>query len=221
MPRTARVVAEGLPHHVTQRGNRRTDIFLDDDDRVKYLDFLERYGKKHGMEILAYCLMSNHVHLVVVPKQAASLAHALAAAHTRYAQFFNWKYHQSGHLWQGRFFSCVLDEQHTLAAVRYVERNPLRAGLVGRPWDYRWSSARAHISEMKGSVLAERWPPDELRAQWREFLVETDNGQKAAEIRLHTRRGCPLGSDDFVRKLERIFGREMVIRSWGRPRKKL
>lgn len=219
MPRVARIVAIGLPHHITQRGNRRMDVFLDDDDRLVYLDLLGQYRDKHGLEILAYCLMSNHVHVLGVPKEANSIARTFADTHMRYAQHFNWKYSQSGHLWQGRFFSCVLDERHTLAAARYVERNPARAGLVGRAWDYRWSSARAHVGEGKDMLLAERWPSKRVRAQWRELLMDVEDTDDVEEIRWSTRTGRPLGAPDFLVKLEAILRRSVRPKRAGRPRK--
>jgi len=134
----------GYPHHVTQRGNRRADVFETEDDRHAYLRFLKKYGQRHGLDIWAYCLMTNHIHLVAVPEREESLARALRDAHTVYAMRVNTRTQQSGHVWQGRFYSCVLDEWHLWAAVRYVERNPVRAGMVDRAEDHPWSSARAH-----------------------------------------------------------------------------
>jgi putative transposase len=219
MPRAARIVAEGFPHHVTQRGNRRVDVFLDDEDRLKYLEFCDQYSRKYCLEIIAYCLMSNHIHLVVLPREPESLAKAMASIQKRYAQFFNWKYSMVGHLWQSRFFSCVLDESHLLAAVRYVERNPQRAGLVGRPWDYRWSSARGHLGNSPDRLLSKAWPTEELLLQWRDFLAGEEGAQSLAEIRKCTRRGFPLGSAEFISKIEQVFGLKLVMRPWGRPRK--
>ncbi len=219
MPRTARVVATGYAHHITQRGNRKLDIFLDDADREIYLAFLRQYCRKHGLDILAYCLMPNHVHIVGIPHEADSLARALAGAHMRYAQHFNWKYSQTGHLWQGRFFSCVLDDRHAVAAARYVERNPLRAGLVGRPWDYRWSSAPAHVGKRKDYVVSSRWPTKEDLEQWPELIVASEDTKKLDEIRFATRRGRPVGSLEFVEQLERLHGRTLTARRRGRPRK--
>lgn len=220
MPRIARVVAAGLPHHVTQRGNRQQEVFLDDADRRLYLDLLARYREKHGLEIFAYCLMSNHVHLVCVPKSQHSLARTLADTHMRYAQHFNRKYSQSGHLWQGRFFSCILDEMHTLAAVRYVERNPVRAGSVARPWDYLWSSTRGHMDEMD-RLLSRRWPPKDLLMEWREFVARSETHSETDEIRRSTLAGNPLGSPDFLNKLERVLGRKLRKSRRGRPSKSL
>ena len=219
MPRIARIVAPGLPHHITQRGNRRTDVFLDDDDRESYLGLVRHYGKKYGMEILAYCVMSNHIHLVVVPHESDSLARAMSTAHMCYAQRFNCKYSLSGHLWQGRFFSCVLDERHTMAAVRYVERNPVRAGLVRRAWDYRWSSARGHAGKTKDPLLSTSWPPDDLLAQWCDFLTSEEEGAGLADLRTCTRTGQPWGSAGFVERLENRFGQSLSPARRGRPPK--
>ena len=129
MPRMARVVIPGCPHHLTQRGNRREDVFFTAADRQRYLELLAEYAEKHGLAVQAYCLMTNHVHLVVVPRAEASLGAALKPVHMRYAQHVNWTQHIGGRLWQGRFFSCPLDEEHLWAAVRYVECNPVRAGM--------------------------------------------------------------------------------------------
>jgi putative transposase len=219
MPRIARVVATGLPHHITQRGNRHADVFLDDEDRLKYLELLKQYRQRHGMEILAYCLMANHIHLVVIPREAHSLARTLAETHMRYAQHINWKHRQTGHLWQGRFYSCVLDEPHTLAAARYVERNPVRAGLVSRPWDYPWSSARAHVGDAKDALVSKRWPSGQLLTQWRGILSEPDGDSETNSIRSSTRTGRPLGSGMFIEMVERMISRFVKLKKRGRPRK--
>ena len=152
MPRMARVVIPGVPHHVTQRGNRGEEVFFCDDDRRRYLDLLAKYGAKHGLAVHAYCLMTNHVHLVVVPETAESLAAALKPLHLRHAQELNHRLNISGILWQGRFHSTPLDERHFWAAVRYVERNPVRTGMVEHAWDYPWSSAAAHCGQIIGGV---------------------------------------------------------------------
>jgi putative transposase len=218
MPRIARVVATGLPHHVTQRGNRRAPVFFDDEDRALYLQFLQRYRKKHGLDILAYCLMPNHIHLVAIPEEEHSLARTLAGTHMRHAQHINWKYKQIGHLWQGRFYSCVLDEPHTLAAAWYVEMNPVRAGLVLSAWEYPWSSASAHVGAGTDNLLSKRWPSEQLLAQWRAMLSDVDDDPKTDAMRLSTRTGRPLGSEAFVEMVERMIGRTVRPKKGGRPR---
>ncbi|MCK5863023.1 MAG: transposase, partial [Candidatus Hydrogenedentes bacterium] len=144
MSRVARIVVPGFAHHITQRGNREMDVFEKSDDHLVYLRFLKRYAEKYGLSIYAYCLMANHVHLVAVPGDERALGKALRDAHTVYAMHFNTRTAISGHVWQGRFSSCPLDEQHLWAAVRHVERNPVAAGIVERAEQYRWSSAAAH-----------------------------------------------------------------------------
>lgn len=221
MPRIARVVATGLAHHITQRGNRRADVFLDDEDRLSYLELLKRYSQRHGLEILAYCLMSNHVHLVAIPQEAYSLARTFAETHMRHARHINRKQEQTGHLWQGRFYSCVLDEPHALAAARYVERNPVRAGLAAKAWDYPWSSARAHVGEVCDDLLSERWPSGQLLAQWRDILTGPDADTETDALRAFTRTGRPLGGESFTAMVERITGRSVKLKKAGRPRNML
>jgi putative transposase len=147
MPRLARTVAVGCAHHITQRGNNRQDVFFVDDDRRMYLELLGEQADRYGLEIVGYCLMRNHVHLVAVPKVEEALAKAVGRTHFRYAQYINRFHKRSGHLWQGRFYSCALDRRHFWQALKYIERNPVRARLCRKPWRYEWSSAAAHVDE--------------------------------------------------------------------------
>ena len=144
MPRQARTVFAHLPHHITQRGNRREDVFFTNTDRQMYLSWLKDYCDQHKVDILAYCLMTNHVHLVAVPSTEKGLQDVLKPLHMRFAQRLNRQRGWTGHVWQGRFFSSPLDEPYMWAAIRYVERNPVRARLVRRAENYPWSSAAAH-----------------------------------------------------------------------------
>jgi putative transposase len=145
MPRAARVVFEGVVHHITQRGNYRQNIFEDSADWKKYIEFVGEYSTKYQMKIYAYCLMTNHVHFLAAPLRRDSLAMTFKYANMRYSSYFNKKNRRSGHLWQGRFYSCPLHHDHALEALRYVERNPVRAKMVRFPWEYEWSSAREHV----------------------------------------------------------------------------
>ena len=207
MPRIARVVMPGIPHHVTQRGNRREEVFLADADRTRYLSLLHHYSARHGLRIWAYCLMPNHVHFVAVPTTEASLGLAFRDTHQAYATWLNRKTGQNGHLWQGRFFSCALDEGHLWAALRYVERNPVHAGLVRNAWEYAWSSAVAHCGLREDPLLSPvemPWPV----ADWHEYLRGEDE-QATAAIRRQTMTGRPCGGDSFVRSLELALGRDL------------
>ena len=146
MPRIARLCTEGYPHHITQRGNNKDTVFFNDEDRRFYLEVLHRYKNKYGMNILAYCLMGNHVHVLAVPEMQTSLARSMGGTNLLYTQYINRKYKRSGRLWQNRFFSTIVDEESYLWAVaRYIEQNPVRAKLVKKAEDYPWSSARAHV----------------------------------------------------------------------------
>ena len=203
----ARVAAAGVPHHITQRGNNRQDVFLLDDDRRFYLETLRERSQRHGVTLLGYCLMANHVHLVAIPERPDSLARALGQSHSRYAQGFNRRYGRTGHLWQNRFYSCPLGRTHLVRALLYVDLNPVRAGLVGRAEEYPWSSARAHTegADPSGTLDLGSWSEICSANDWGEALV---GGADAVDaIRTATRAGNQFGDDRFVAELERQAGR--------------
>jgi putative transposase len=213
----ARVVVAGVPHHVTQRGNRRETVFFDGADFRRYLALLEQYSRDRGLDILAYCLMNNHLHLVAVPREEASLASVLKPVHLRYAQHVNWKHRLGGRLWQGRYYSCPLDHAHTAAAIAYTELNPVRAHLVPKAEDYAWSSAAAHAGLHTDSLLSpsiKNWVDAD---DWPSWLREFDDEDVTKRLRLHTRTGRPLGEDGFVERLESSQGRRLHALSRGRP----
>ena len=221
MARLARVIAVGVPHHVTQRGNARQFILSSDGDRRVYLDLLRHYSSLYQLLLLGYGLMSNHVHLIVIPERPDSLALTLKNAHGRYATHWNVGRNSSGHVWQGRYYSCPLEESHLWAALRYVELNPVRAGLVKDPHQYRWSSAAAHC----GTVPAEQWLDMELwrehwnAASWRDYLASGGAEAEAKEIRESTHTGRPLGTPEFVESWEKTLRRRWAPQSGGRPQK--
>jgi putative transposase len=218
----ARNVWAGAPHHVTQRGNRGGPVFFSDGDRLAYLRWLCEYSALHGVEILAYCLMTNHVHLVAVPADEWSLQAMLKPLHMRHAQRVNRARGWRGHVWQGRFFSSILDEEYLWAAIRYVERNPVRAGIVRSAEGYAWSSAQAHCGLRSDPVLTAdpEWQRTvEGVGDWAAWLAEADPPEKLAELRRNAPSGLPCGSDTFVRALEKKLGRSLVRGQPGRPRK--
>jgi len=223
MPRRPRVVVPGVAHHVTQRRNNRQPVFLSPDDHRRYLDLLTRHASKCGARILGYCLMTNHVHLIAVPEAEGSLGRALGRAHSEYALALNRDAGRSGHIWQNRFFSCPLDWQHLLSAMRYVELNPVRANLVEAAWDWPWSSAFAHsVGSASDRVLDCRWAEPFGRwdfEEWREILAAGVNYGESEAIRRATRTGEPLGSREFVARLERRAGRRLRVGERGRPRR--
>ena len=215
MARLARVVVEGLPHHVTQRGNRRQRVFFGDEDYRAYLDLLAQGCAETGVEIWAYCLMPNHVHLILVPPTAGALRGALAEAHRRYSRRVNFREGWRGYLWQGRFASAPMDEDHLLAAARYVELNPVRARLCVQAEDWPWSSARAHLAGeddgvVKAAPLLARAPP------WRAFLAGGLATDQHAAIQAAERTGRPLGDSGFVAMIEARLGRVLARQKPGR-----
>ena len=222
MPRRARVIVPGLPHHITQRGNNRQQVFYSPDDRRLYLALLTRYARRYGTHITGYCLMTNHVHLVVVPQHEHSLARTFGQTHAEYALALNHSEKRSGHLWQNRFFSCPLDAAHLENAMRYVELNPVRAGLTAMPWDWPWSSARAHSLEgasdavLDGSRELDAWD----YASWKQSLLAGISQAECDSIRRATHTGEPLGSRAFLRQLERHAGRRLQVLPRGRPAKR-
>ena len=197
MPRLARIVIPGASHHVTQRGNNQQAVFRDDGDRVKYLELLRHYSEMHCLRIVAYCLMTNHIHLVAVPGFEQSLADTVGRTHQQYTEHFNFKYECRGHLWQNRYYSCPMDLDHTLNALAYVELNPVRAGMIGEAWAYPWSSAAAHTGHGGNRLLdLSKWFSEFTAESWAETLggFQTKT-QFVEQIRRHTRKGRPLGTD--------------------------
>jgi putative transposase len=215
MSRVARVVVPGFPHHVTQRGNRRADVFADDDDRKFYLALLRTYAIKHGVDFWAYCLMPNHVHFIAVPSSEGALGAVFHDTHSVYTLHFNRRSGLSGHVFQGRFYSTALDDDHLWAAVRYVERNPVRAGIVDHAPDYRWSSAPAHCNSVTDRLLAGDFPPSGTIEDWSTWL-RSDEEDTSQSIRQATRIGRPCGSADFIAQVEKKLGRSLTPKKRGR-----
>jgi putative transposase len=209
MARLARVVAAGLPHHVTQRGNRRQQVFFGNDDFEAYRTLLAEGCRAAGVAVWAYCLMPNHVHLILVPSEADGLRAALGEAHRRYTRHVNFREGWRGYLWQGRFASVPMDEAYLLACARYVELNPVRARLVRRARDWRWSSARAHL-EGRDDGLAIVRPLLDLASDWAAFLRAGLSEADHEAIQAGERTGRPLGSVRFVAGLEKRLKRKLV-----------
>ena len=218
MARMARLVVPGIPHHVTQRGARRLETFFEDGDYALYLRLLGEWCRKAETGIWAWCLMPNHVHLVLAPSHGDGLRAALGETHRRYTRHVNRREDWRGHLWQERFHSFPMDEAHLLACARYVELNPVRAGLARCPEDWAWSSARAHLDGRGDgatdvAALLGRVP------DWRAFLAGGLDEMSLAAIRRHTLTGHPLGGTAFLARLSGALGRDVTPRKRGRPRK--
>lgn len=219
MGRIARVVIPDVPVHITQRGNQGQDVFLADYDRRIYLEKLKFYADRFKMDVLGYCLMTNHVHIIAVPRRDDSLAKALGRTHNDYSRWLHIRQGVVGHLWQNRFFSCALDNHHLWQALRYVERNPVRAGLVWHPEEWLWSSAQAHLqgADPSGLLNFDRWKQLYSPSQWREVL-EASIADEAFSRRLReaTRTGRPSGSPEFIQRLESLTGKVFTRQKTGK-----
>lgn len=218
MPRQVRVIIPGEAHHIVQRGNYQQEIFREPDDFRRYLLWLKDYSKEHHIDILAYCLMNNHTHIIGVPHHRESFGEALNTLTMRYSQYVNRKRKLHGHVWQGRYFSCLLDETHLYRAIRYVERNPVRAKVVNSSWDYAWSSAPVHTGIRSERFVTLEKSFDMDAEEWKAYLCEEDSPM-VDEMRLKTRRGLVVGSEIFIKKAEEILKRSLKCLSPGRPKK--
>lgn len=214
MPRLPRLIVPDIPHHITQRGNRRQRVFFSDSDKLLYLRILLDNSQQRGMRYLAYCLMDNHVHLIITPRRKEDISIVLGETHRKYSTIINIREKWKGHLWQGRFCSCPLDDIHLSMAVRYIERNPVRAGIVEKAEDFPWSSARAHLA-LKNDALLDGTPGFLNLGSWREYLVENDNEEFVRALQLHERTGRPFGKDDFINNLETLTGRTLKKKKTG------
>jgi putative transposase len=217
MARFARAVAVGFPYHVTHRGNRREDIFFCDEDRWRYLRLLREYSAANGLEIWAYCLMSNHVHLLAVPARPDALARGVGLTHRRHAQAINTRQKWTGHLWENRFYSTALDEAHLWAAVKYIETNPVRARLAGQAEEYAWSSARAHVLGEADALLSagRPFPAPDVVGDWGDWLAQGLAEEAVERLRSRTRTGRPCGDASFVTRLETILKRLLAPQKRG------
>ena len=200
MPRKSRIVACGVAHHIVQRGTDRQTVFYTHRDRQVYLGLLTEQWRLTHLRILAYCLMTNHIHLIAVPEEADSLWRCMQRVHGRYAQYLNARRRRSGHLWQNRFYSCPLDERHLWMALGYVERNPVRAGMVRRPDDHAWSSAVAHLAgqDRLGLLDLNFWREAGGVERWRQLIDSEEDEADRRLLRRATFAGDPLGDADFL-----------------------
>ncbi len=217
MARLPRVVIPGCPHHLIQRGNRRQPVFFSDEDRAFYLILLKRQFDKFGVALWAFCLMANHVHMIAVPRAKDSFARAIGEVHRKYTNVINTREDWKGYLWQGRFITYPLSDSHLFAAVRYVERNPVRAGLVTVAEDYMWSSARAHVRKEPHPLLTS-CPLESRIPDWSSYLGQSDKAEDIELFVQHASNGRPLGNEEFLKHLEALTGRVLMPQKRGRKR---
>jgi len=219
MARLSRIVIPTLPHHVTQRGNRRETVFFCDEDYQAYLTMLRDAADKAGSEIWAWCLMPNHVHLIIVPSHEDGLRQSVANAHRRYAARINARNKWTGHLWQGRFGSVVMDETHLLRAFAYVSLNPVRAGLVARAEQWKWSSVHAHMAG-KDDEITKVSPALSRVGNFTSFLENSYDDQDFEQLRRAEIVGRPIGSKKFLQSLEKQLNRTLQVQKRGRKKQR-
>ena len=220
MPRIARAVAAEFPHHVIQKGNNREKGFFDEEDKEKYLLLLKKYTGKWDSPILAYCLMNNHVHLLLKPQKEEALYKAMQGVTLCYTQHINRKYQRTGRLWESRYHSCIVDKEKYLWAVaRYIEQNPVRARIVKKAEDYKYSSAKAHIRGIEDEVLGEELFEERQRKDYRKFIRSGIPEKEINSIRYHASTGRPFGGEDFIEKIGKKLKRTFFLNPVGRPRK--
>lgn len=215
MARQSRIVLRDTPHHITQRGNRGENIFFEKADYEAYLGFLAEECADKGVAIWAYCLMPTQVQMIAVPGRESSLARAFGEAHRRYTRRINDRNQWRGHLFQDRFFSYPMDENHLLAAARYVETLPVFAGIAPNPESYLWSSARAHVKGREDRLLSPERPLLHFAPDWTEFL-KTVPENDTQSIERHLQTGRPRGSDSFLTSIEDMIGRTVRPQKPGR-----
>ena len=220
MPRIARAVAAGFPHHIIQRGNNRQHVFFEKQDRKHYLLLLEKYSVKHKAPIMAYCLMSNHVHLLTKPESDESLYKMMQGLTLCYTQYINRVYQRTGRLWESRYHSCIVDQEKYLWAVaRYIEQNPVRNGMVDQPEDYPYSSAFSHVNGDKDAVLGQDLFNNDQRRDYILLLRSGIPQRDIERLRYVTKTGRPFGNEDFVVEMEKKLKRKLLQQKRGRPKK--
>ena len=221
MARIARLVAVGYPHHVIQKGNNRQAVFLDDEDRHLYLRLLKKYTSQCSCKVNAYCLMINHIHLLLTPQYDDSLSKTMQKLSLRYTQYVNQKYERSGRLWECRFHSCLVDrEQYLWIVCRYIERNPVRAKVVNEPSEYKWSSAKANTAlDMEENLTEPIWQSHLEREEYRRFLNQPDRKDEIERVRRSTFKGTPIGGEAFITYIAQELGLDVKTSRRGRPSK--
>jgi putative transposase len=225
MARLLRISPAGVPVHVIQRGNNRQVCFESDDDHEAYAGWLAEYSHRYSVDIHAWVLMSNHVHLLCTPRVEGGISRMMQGLGRRYVQYFNSKYGRTGTLWNGRFKSCLIQEERYLLQVyKYIELNPVRAGMVADPGAYRWSSYQvnglgevSYLCTPHEEYLSLGKDAEERQRNYREFLFQNIDEEVLKEIRTRTHQGMAVGNDQFKEEIWTLTGRRLKPEKRGRP----
>lgn len=221
MPRIARIVVRDYPYHVIQRGNNKQTVFFDDRDKKLYLQLLNKFRKEDNCKLHAYCLMNNHIHLLITPLKDESLSKMMQKLSLRYTQLINKKYKRTGRLWECRFHSCLIDKDNYLWAVcRYIETNPVRANIVKSVRDYFWSSARINVLGEESNLVEPIWGGEKDKLEYSKFVLESED-KLNKEIKNCTYKGKPLGDEGFMKIIEKLLNIDLSIKKVGRPKQRM
>lgn len=220
MARLPRLIVPGIPHHIVQRGNRNQTVFFSDSDRYRYMLLIRNAACEYGISFLSWCLMDNHVHLIAIPEMEKSFASCFRKAHSQYSYYVNSQHDWRGHLWQCRFHSSPLGPSYLYNAIRYVEQNPVRAGMTLNPWDYRWSSAGFHTGQRKYDLLLHSTLNVHIDIDnWQEYLSINPETVQTLKIRKAAKMNSPVGKQWFIKRIVNTHGENSVPNARGRPRK--
>jgi putative transposase len=218
VPRIARGLADKQTYHIINRGNRRESVFHDKDDYEKFMELLSIAKERYSIKIYAYCLMPNHFHLVIFTPKASALSQAMQWIGTSYVRYYNKRYQISGHLWQGRYKSFIVQEDsYLLSLIKYVEANPLRAKIVKDATLYKYSSAYNRVNRIEDIMDT---PPIELPNEWAEYINQKDTKTDLDTIRNSVNRQAPLGEEDWQMRVAQEYGLESTLNPRGRPLKR-
>ena len=222
MPRKRRFILPNIPHHTIQRGNNRQSIFFEKEDYDYFLGRLKQLSRENGVEIGSYCLMTNHIHLLTYPATEAGMIKCMKMVCQHYTQYVNKKYKRTGKLWENRYKIHWVDPEREWVLARYIEKNPLRAGLVRQAEEYPYSSARRNLLGSRNGLIRREIVTERNRAGYREFFHEDDFKEQALteEINLRVEQGKAFGGENFISRLGELLGISVDYRKRGRPKKK-
>lgn len=220
MPRQNRYIIPGLPHHLFQRGNNKQNVFPELKDKDFFVKEVKRQAEENNVRVGAYCLMTNHFHFLLFPDTKESFIKFVKSVSQKHSQFFNRKYKRTGKVWENRYKLNIVDPEACWVLARYIERNPIRAGLIERAEDYECSSARVHLCGGIDNLVTE----DILKGKREEYIEffhekDADNEKELCRIRDVIQQQKAMGSKDFLEKLQEQFGVDFNTRMRGRPRK--
>lgn len=220
MPRIARALVDGFIYHIINRSNGRQTIFHQDEDYKAFVNLIKEARNRYSVKILAYCLMPNHFHIVMIPVKAEELSKCIQWLMTSHVRRHHKKYETTGHIWQGRFKSFIIQkDDHLLTVLRYVEGNPIRAALVTSAKEWLWSSHKERIGMESTQILSEI--PLKLPLNWSKYVNQPLTNRDLERLHLSVRRQSPFGDSEWQKKICRNFGLGHTLRPRGRPRKRI